>query len=141
MIDFEKCVELAQQRLKDVITAANKADSEEMLSLMKSSMLNELPIKAKWKDNNTRLVIDKYEFTIEAFIQSDNITTDRYCFFGPMPDRDLPDDDFEFVQDILLGKTNVLHWQFGPYSRKKLHCLEDIAHKYLEHECLMMSNG
>lgn len=140
MVDFEKCVELAQQRLRDVITAANKADREEMLSLMISSMLNELPTKMEWKDNNTRLVIDKYEFTIEKFLQSDNTTTDRYCFFGPMPDRDLPDDDFEFVQDILLGKTNVLHWQFGPYSSEKLHCLEDIAHKYLEHECLMMSN-
>ena len=137
MIDFEKCVELAQQRLRDVITAANKADREEMLSLMKSSMLNELPIKAKWKDNNTRLVIDKYEFTIEEFIQSDNITTDRYCFFGPMPDRDLPDDDFEFVQNVLLGKTSILHWQFGPYSNEKLHCLEDIAHKYLKAECLI----
>ena len=137
MIDFEKCVELAQQRLRDVITAANKADREEMLSLMKSSMLNELPIKAKWKDNNTRLVIDKYEFTIEEFIQSDNITTDRYCFFGPMPDRDLPDDDFEFVQNVLLGKTSILHWQFGPYSNEKLHCLEDIAHKYLKDEGLI----
>ena len=43
MIDFEKCVELAQQRLRDVITAANKADREEMLSLMVTSMLNEIP--------------------------------------------------------------------------------------------------
>lgn len=140
MIDFEKCVELAQQRLRDVITAANKADREEMLSLMVTSMLNELPTKMEWKDHNTRLVIDKYEFTIEEFIQSDNITTDRYCLFGPMPNRDLSDDEFESVQNILLGKSTVLHWQFGPYSNEKLHCLEDIAHKYLEHECLMTND-
>lgn len=132
MVDFEKCVELAQQRLRDVITAANKADSEEMLSLMTTSMLNELPTKMEWKYYNTRLVIDKYEFTIEEFIQSDNITTDRYCLFGPMPNRDLSDDEFESVQNILLGKSTVLHWQFGPYSREQLHCLEDIAHKYLK---------
>lgn len=137
MIDFEKCVELAQQRLRDVITAANKADREEMLSLMKSSMLNELPIKTEWKDSNTRLVIDKYEFTIEEFIQSDNITTDRYCLFGPMPNRDLSDNEFESMQNRLLGKSNILHWQFGPYSRDKLHCLEDIAHKYLKDEGLI----
>ena len=140
MIDFEKCVELAQQRLRDVITAANKADREEMLSLMVTSMLNELPTKMEWKDHNTRLVIDKYEFTIEEFIQSDNITTDRYCFFGPMPNRDLSDDEFESVQNILLGKSTVLHWQFGPYSSDKLHCLEDIAHKYLKAECLMTNH-
>ena len=137
MVDFEKCVELAQQRLRDVITAANKADREEMLSLMVTSMLNELPTKMEWKDYNTRLVIDKYEFTIEEFLQADNTTTDRYCLFGPMPNRDLSDDEFKSVQNILLGKSTILHWQFGPYANEKLHCLEDIAHKYLEDEGLI----
>ena len=137
MIDFEKCVELAQQRLRDVITAANKADREEMLSLMVTSMLNELPIKTEWKDSNTRFVIDKYEFTINKLVQVDNKDTNRYCLFGPMPNRDLPDDDFEFVQNMLLGKISILHWQFGPYSNEKLHWLEDTAHKYLKDEGLI----
>lgn len=137
MIDFEKCVELAQQRLRDVITAANKADSKKTLSLMTSSMLNELPVKTEWKDYNTRLVIDKYEFTIEEFIQSDNITTDRYCLFGPMPNRDLSDDEFESMQNILLDKATVLHWQFGSYSKEQLHCLEHTALKYLENRGLI----
>lgn len=137
MIDFEKCVELAQQRLRDVIMAANKADSKKTLSLMTSSMLNELPVKTEWKDYNTRLVIGKYEFTIEEFIQSDNTTTDRYCLFGPMPNRDLSDDEFESMQNILLDKATVLHWQFGPYSKEQLHCLEHTALKYLENRGLI----
>ena len=40
-IDFEKCIDLANKRLRDVITAANKADNEEMTSLMLSSMCSE----------------------------------------------------------------------------------------------------
>lgn len=40
-IDFEKCIDLANKRLRDVITAANKADAEEMASLMLSSMCGE----------------------------------------------------------------------------------------------------
>ena len=40
-IDFEKCIDLANKRLRDVITAANKADTEEMASLMLSSMCGE----------------------------------------------------------------------------------------------------
>lgn len=41
-IDFEKCIDLANKRLRDVITAANKADTEEMTSLMLSSMCGEV---------------------------------------------------------------------------------------------------
>lgn len=37
-IDWEKCIGLANKRLRDVITAANKADANEMASLMLSSM-------------------------------------------------------------------------------------------------------
>lgn len=40
-IDFEKCIDLANKRLRDVITAANKADAKEMASLMLSSMCSE----------------------------------------------------------------------------------------------------
>ncbi len=40
-IDFEKCIDLANKRLRDVITAANKADTEEMTSLMLSSICGE----------------------------------------------------------------------------------------------------
>jgi hypothetical protein len=132
MFDFEKCVELAQQRLRDVIIAASKSDGEKMLSLMSTPMLNELPARMEWKDHNNRLVIGKYEFTIEEFI-----TTDRYCLFGPMPDRELSDDEFEFVQNILRGKSTVVHWQFGPYSKEDLHLLEDAALKYLRADCLL----
>lgn len=91
--DFEKCVELAQQRLKDIITAANKADPEEMRALLCSSIANELPTKSKWCLDKSCLIIDKYEFTIEEFIQYDAKTTDRYCLFGPMPNRYLPNNE------------------------------------------------
>lgn len=40
-IDWEKCIDLANKRLRDVITAANKADAKEMASLMLSSMCSE----------------------------------------------------------------------------------------------------
>lgn len=40
-IDFEKCIDLANKRLRDVITAANKADAKEITSLMLSSMCSE----------------------------------------------------------------------------------------------------
>lgn len=40
-IDWEKCIDLAKKRLRDVITAANKADAKEMASLMLSSMCGE----------------------------------------------------------------------------------------------------
>ena len=40
-IDWEKCIELTNKRLRDVITAANKADADEMESLMMSSMCGE----------------------------------------------------------------------------------------------------
>lgn len=40
-IDWEKCIGLANKRLRDVITAANKADAKEMTSLMLSSMCSE----------------------------------------------------------------------------------------------------
>ena len=40
-IDWEKCIDLANKRLRDVITAANKADTEEMTSLMLSSVCGE----------------------------------------------------------------------------------------------------
>lgn len=40
-IDFEKCIDLANKRLRDVITAANKADPYEMEALMMSSMCSE----------------------------------------------------------------------------------------------------
>lgn len=39
--DFEKCIGLASKRLRDVITAANKADAKEMASLMLSSICSE----------------------------------------------------------------------------------------------------
>lgn len=37
-IDWEKCISLANKRLRDVITSANNADAKEMTSLMLSSM-------------------------------------------------------------------------------------------------------
>lgn len=37
-IDWEKCISLANKRLRDIITAANNADAKEMTSLMLSSM-------------------------------------------------------------------------------------------------------
>ncbi len=40
-IDWEKCIGLANKRLRDIITAANKADAEEMISLMLSSICSE----------------------------------------------------------------------------------------------------
>lgn len=40
-IDYEKCIDLASKRLRDVITAANKADPYEMKALMMSSMCSE----------------------------------------------------------------------------------------------------
>ena len=40
-INWEKCIDLANKRLRDVVTAANKADAEEMASLMLSSMCSE----------------------------------------------------------------------------------------------------
>lgn len=40
-IDFEKCIDLANKRLRDVITAANKVDAKEITSLMLSSMCSE----------------------------------------------------------------------------------------------------
>lgn len=40
-IDWEKCIDLANKRLRDVITAANNADADEMESLMMSSMCGE----------------------------------------------------------------------------------------------------
>lgn len=40
-VDFEKCIELANKRLRDVIIAANKADAKKMASLMLSSMCSE----------------------------------------------------------------------------------------------------
>lgn len=40
-IDWEKCIDLANKRLRDVITAANKADPYEMEALMMSSMCSE----------------------------------------------------------------------------------------------------
>lgn len=40
-IDFERCIDLANKRLRDVITAANKADPYEMEALMMSSMCSE----------------------------------------------------------------------------------------------------
>lgn len=135
--DFEKCVELAQQRLRDVITAANKGDQKEMLALMTCSMLNELPTKLAWCDNNSRLVIDKYEFTIEEFIQYDARTTDRYCLFGPMPNRDLSDEEYTLVQEELVGHTRVIHWQFSCYINKQLDYLENKARQYLIDEGLL----
>lgn len=136
--NFEKCVELAQERLRQVITAANKADPEEMRALMCSSITNELPTKSNWCDNNSRLVIDKYEFTIEEFIQYDARTTDRYCLFGPMPNRDLSDEEYEQVQEELLGQTQVLHWQFGGYTDNALACLEKKARNYLIDKGLLL---
>ena len=40
-IDWEKCIDLINKRLRDVITAANKADAKEMASLMLSSICGE----------------------------------------------------------------------------------------------------
>lgn len=40
-IDWEKCIDLANKRLRDVVTAANKADTEEMTNLMLSNMCSE----------------------------------------------------------------------------------------------------
>ena len=37
-INWEKCIDLANKRLRDIVTAANKADAEEMMRLMLSSM-------------------------------------------------------------------------------------------------------
>lgn len=41
-IDWEKCVDLANKRLRDVVTAANKADAKEMEALMLSSMCGDI---------------------------------------------------------------------------------------------------
>ena len=41
IINWEKCIDLANKRLRDVIIAANKADAKEMASLMLSSMCSE----------------------------------------------------------------------------------------------------
>ena len=41
-INWEKCIVLANKRLRDVITAANKADNEEMTRLMLSGMCGEV---------------------------------------------------------------------------------------------------
>lgn len=41
-INWEKCIDLANKRLKDVITAANKADACEMESLMMSSICDDI---------------------------------------------------------------------------------------------------
>ena len=41
-IDWEKCINLANKRLMDVIIAANKADAKEMTGLMLSSMCGEV---------------------------------------------------------------------------------------------------
>lgn len=40
-INWEKCIDLANKRLRDVITAANKAVSSEMLALMTCSICGE----------------------------------------------------------------------------------------------------
>lgn len=40
-INWEKCISLANKRLRDVVTAANKADAKEMTSLMLNSMCSE----------------------------------------------------------------------------------------------------
>ena len=42
VVNWEKCVDLANKRLRDVITAANKADACEMESLMMSSMCGDI---------------------------------------------------------------------------------------------------
>lgn len=129
--DFEKCVELAQQRLRDIITAANKADSKEMESLMCSSMANELPIKSEWCFDKSCLIIGKYEFTIEEFIQYDAKTTDRYCLFGPMPNRYLPSETNEQLYEKTSPVCTVLDWQFGAYTGKDFEMLEKKARQYL----------
>ena len=130
--DLETCVELAQHRLRDIVTAANKADPEEMRALLNSSIANELPTKSKWCLDKSCLIIDKYEFTVEEFIQHDAKTTDRYCLFGPMPNRYLPNNE---ENEQLYEKTSpvctVLDWQFGAYTGKDFEMLEKKARQYL----------
>lgn len=129
--NFEKCVEMAQERLRQIITAANKADSKEMESLMCSSIAVELPTKSEWCFNKSCLIIDKYEFTIEEFIQSGARTTDRYCLFGPMPSRYLPSEGNEQLYEKTSPVCTVLDWQFGAYTDKDLEMLENKAKQYL----------
>lgn len=132
--DFEKCVELAQQRLRDVITAANKADPVEMLALMTCSMLDELPTKSNWKNLSTdfdkdRLVIDKYEFNINEMVEADARVTDRFCLFGPIPNSDLPDEEHSIIQEQLdcLCINNVVYCQYGPFSNQDRKIAEQKA--------------
>lgn len=132
--DFEKCVEMAQERLRQIITAANKADLEEMESLMCSSLAVELPTKTNWKNLSTdfdkdRLVIGKYEFNINEMVEADARVTDRFCLFGPMPNSDLPDEEQAIVQDQLnnLCITNVVYWQYGPFSNQDRQIAEQKA--------------
>lgn len=132
--DFEKCVEMAQERLRQIIAAANKADSKEMESLMCSSLAVELPTKSNWKNLSTdfdkdRLVIDKYEFNINEMVESDARVTDRFCLFGPMPNSDMPDEELEIVQEQLdcLCITNVVYWQYGPFSNQDRKIAEQKA--------------
>lgn len=128
--DFEKCVEMAQERLRQIITAANKADSKEMESLICSSLAVELPTKTSWKGPlNGRLVIGKYEFTINEMIEPDARVTDRFCLFGPMPNLDMPEEEFENVQEQLdyLCITNVVYWQYGPFSYQDRQIAEQKA--------------
>lgn len=53
-IDWEKCIDLANKRLRDVITAADKADAREMTSLMLSSMCSE---ESEFTEN-TKITLD-----------------------------------------------------------------------------------
>ena len=129
--DFEKCVELAQQRLRDIIMAANKADPEEMCDLLCSPIANGLPTKSKWCLDKSCLIIDKYEFTIEEFIQYDAKTTDSYCLFGHMPNRYLPNETNEQLYEKTSPVCTVLDWQFGAYTGKDFEMLEKKARQYL----------
>ena len=56
-IDWEKCIDLASKRLRDVITAANKADTLEMASLMLNSMCGEV---SEFTENNENTKITLY---------------------------------------------------------------------------------
>ena len=56
-IDWEKCINLANKRLRDVITAANKADTLKMASLMLNSMCGEV---SEFTENNESTKITLY---------------------------------------------------------------------------------
>lgn len=57
-IDWEKCIDLANKRLRDVITAANKADPYEMEALMMCSMCGDPAEFTHYDKEQTELTLN-----------------------------------------------------------------------------------